>query len=62
LLEEPTAREPRVFANADGHDLARCYAIFDFNFLFLFWGLQTTPNKKHMLFSANSIIVFIMNP
>jgi hypothetical protein len=25
LYEEPTAREPRVFANADGHDLARCY-------------------------------------
>jgi hypothetical protein len=24
LYEEPTDREPRVFANADGHDLARC--------------------------------------
>jgi hypothetical protein len=24
LYEEPTAREPKVFANADGHDLARC--------------------------------------
>jgi hypothetical protein len=24
LFEGPTAREPRVFADADGHDLARC--------------------------------------
>jgi len=28
LYEEPTARETRVFADADGHDLARCYGFF----------------------------------
>ena len=28
LYKEPTARETRVFANADGHDLARCYSAY----------------------------------
>jgi hypothetical protein len=25
FLEEPAACTPKLFANADGHDLARCY-------------------------------------
>jgi hypothetical protein len=28
LYEEPTTRKPKLFANAEGHDLARCYAFY----------------------------------
>jgi hypothetical protein len=27
LYEESTARKPKLFANAEGHDLATCYAL-----------------------------------
>jgi hypothetical protein len=37
FLEEPTDRKPKLFANADGHDLARCYALFLYFVSELIW-------------------------
>jgi hypothetical protein len=52
LYEEPTDRESSVFANADGHDLARCYvfifnAILDLRFQYGFLNLFLIKYSKY---------------
>jgi hypothetical protein len=55
LFEEPAAREQRVFANADGHDLARCYGFSAFQIQVL--GLSF-PRDYFMTIGAETLKYF----